>query len=72
MVATVIKDALVKALRAAPVLALAVLASGCSMAGLPSFAPAPAKVPAQALDADAAARLWLESARLTATAFPST
>ncbi len=35
-------------------------------------APARAKVPAQALDADAAARLWLESARLTATAFPST
>lgn len=30
--------------RAATIVALAVLASGCSMAGLPSFAPAPAKV----------------------------
>lgn len=30
--------------RAAAIVALALLASGCSMAGLPSFAPAPAKV----------------------------
>ena len=32
--------------RAAAIVAVALLASGCSMAGLPSFAPAPAKVAA--------------------------